>query len=298
MSQYSLLNKFTDPGHRQVVKILMDRIATLEAAVPNIGTVSTALTAHLDSGGNQLKSLADPTAPQDAVTLLYMQKWVEGRLATVQAQVAATADAVAAIPLPTDPPPPAPTVPVGTDDPSIPAAGPLGTDAIPFGTLTFINSPDPSAWASTAAISQLTISAAGFAPVFSKQSGPPAPPATVGAPGTSWPDVTPPGWSGPIQFTLWGVFHVAGIWYATGVIQFWRGLVASGGPPSQLHTNWFYGGAWAPLSNYQPAVGEQVGFFVTAGNARQGANDYVIHARSNVVVVSYPADSGAVFSFA
>ena len=87
MSQYSALTKFLDPGQRQAVKLLMDRISTMETASASIGVVSAPLTTHLDSGGNQLKSVADPTAPTDAVTLSYMQKWVEGRIASLQSQI-------------------------------------------------------------------------------------------------------------------------------------------------------------------------------------------------------------------
>lgn len=87
MSQYAALPHFTLPGQREAVKLLMDRVSTVEASAATIGTVTGPLTTHLDSGGNQLKSVADPTAPTDAVTLSYMQKWVEGRIASLQSQI-------------------------------------------------------------------------------------------------------------------------------------------------------------------------------------------------------------------
>ena len=44
------------------------------------------------------------------------------------------------------------------------------------------------------------------------------------------------------------------------------------------------------------AVGEQVGFFVTAGDQR--AKDVrVVTERSNVVLVPFPSDSGAYYPF-
>ncbi len=88
MSQYSGLAAFSQ-AQQQAVKLLMDRLAALEARVADIGAVSQALTTHLDSGGNQLKSVADPTAATDAVTQQYMQKWVEGRVAPLEARVTA-----------------------------------------------------------------------------------------------------------------------------------------------------------------------------------------------------------------
>jgi hypothetical protein len=43
-------------------------------------------------------------------------------------------------------------------------------------------------------------------------------------------------------------------------------------------------------------VGEQVGFFVTAGDAR--AKDVtIVRERSNVVVVPFPSDGGGYFPF-
>ena len=39
----------------------------------------------------------------------------------------------------------------------------------------------------------------------------------------SWPDYTPPGWDGPLQYTVWAVVNVNGRWYTSGFIQMWRG---------------------------------------------------------------------------
>ena len=52
----------------------------------------------------------------------------------------------------------------------------------------------------------------------------------------------------------------------------------------------------SPLATHQPAPGEQVGFFVTAGDAR--AKDVrVVTERSNVVLVPFPTDAGAYYPF-
>ena len=76
------------------------------------------------------------------------------------------------------------------------------------------------------------------------------------------------------------------------------GLGRSGGPPSGFAGNWYYSPqVWGPLAGHQPAVGEQVGFFVTAGDER--AKDVtIVRERSNIVVVPFPSDGGGYFPFA
>jgi len=107
-----------------------------------------------------------------------------------------------------------------------------------------------------------------------------------------WPDVTPPGWDGAIQYTIWMVTNVGGQWYTSGAVEFWYGIDRSGGPASQFAYNWYYSAAvWGPLANHQPGNGEQVGFFVTAGDAR--AKDIRgVTERSNVVSLPFPTGGG------
>ena len=114
----------------------------------------------------------------------------------------------------------------------------------------------------------------------------------------SWPEVTPPGWDGGIQYTLWAVENINGQWITAGGVEFWKGLARQGGPPSRLAGNWYYSsGVWGELASHQPAPGEQVGFFVTAGDQR--AKDVrAVTERSNVVLIPYPTDGGAYYPFA
>jgi hypothetical protein len=87
----------------------------------------------------------------------------------------------------------------------------------------------------------------------------------------SWPEVTPPGWDGGIAYTLWMVVKVNGQWITAGGVEYWHGLDRQGGPPSRFASNWYYSPqVWGELASHQPAVGEQVGFFVTAGDQRDG----------------------------
>ena len=112
-----------------------------------------------------------------------------------------------------------------------------------------------------------------------------------------WPEVVPPGWDGGIQYTLWIVEKINGQWITAGGVEYWRGLERQGGPPSRLASNWYYSAqVWGELATHQPAPGEQVGFFVTAGDQR--AKDVrAVTERSNVVLVPFPSDSGAYYPF-
>jgi len=113
----------------------------------------------------------------------------------------------------------------------------------------------------------------------------------------SWPEVTPPGWDGVIQYTLWIVENTNGRWITAGGVEYWRGLARQGGPPSRLAGNWYYSpGVWGELATHQPAPGEQVGLFVTAGDQR--AKDVrAVTERSNVVLVPFPTDGGGYYPF-
>jgi hypothetical protein len=113
----------------------------------------------------------------------------------------------------------------------------------------------------------------------------------------AWPDVRPPGWDGPLLYTLWIVLKINGQWYTSGCIQYWRGLWENGGPVAQYGQNWYYDPArWGPMAGYQPSPGEQVGFFITAGDARNNGVS-ILKERSNVVVVPFPSGGGQRFTF-
>lgn len=160
-----------------------------------------------------------------------------------------------------------------------------------FGSAKIYNSPpDTATWPITTKITKLEIRTDGIALAFSKKDG-----------AGRWPDVVPPGWDGPIQYTLWIMMRVGGQWAASGIIQYWYGLEASGGDvtkDNQIAKNWVYDGRWGTLAGHQPAAGEAVGFMVTAGNAR-GVPDasQSIRERSDMVVVPFPQTTNATFNF-
>jgi hypothetical protein len=188
----------------------------------------------------------------------------------------------AAAPPPPPPPPPPPSPP----PPPPPSGGP--SDAIDLHQVTILNSPaDVADWPATATLTALDLRANGAHVEHTKQSSP-----------GSWPDITPPGWSGPLQYTLWIVLNVNGRWYGSGCVEYWRGLDQNGGPPSQYSQNWYYDpGRWSPMTGHQPVPGELVGFLVTSGDERNNGLTSV-RERSQVVTVAFPDSNGGSFSFA
>jgi hypothetical protein len=172
--------------------------------------------------------------------------------------------------------------PVYTPSPT--PSGPAPNDGINLNTAIIHNSPlDVPSWPVTTTITRLNLMPSGAHAEFGAQS--------------SWPEVVPPGWTGGIQWTLWIVLKVNGTWHASGCIEYWRGLYESGGPVSGYAQDWYYDPIrWGPMAGHQPAPGEQVGFLVTSGDARNNGPSSV-KQRSNVVVVSFPPNSGGSFVF-
>ena len=105
----------------------------------------------------------------------------------------------------------------------------------------------------------------------------------------TWPDYWPPGWDGPLQYTVWAVVKVNGKWYTSGIIQMWRNRDWTGAPiMTDFAINWVYDSRWGMMAHHQPVPGEQMGFFVTAGDARGPRTVTSVRERSNVVVINVP----------
>jgi hypothetical protein len=127
---------------------------------------------------------------------------------------------------------------------------------------------------------------------FSKRDGP-----------DRWPDIVPPGWDGPLQYTMGLAEYINGKWYASAAIQFWYGLEASGGNialDGQVAKNWYYSqGWWGEMAGYQPKTCEVIGVFVVAGNLRHvtDGSQSPVKERSNVVLVPMPDVNGASYTF-
>lgn len=189
------------------------------------------------------------------------------------------------------PPQPASAPPPPSPGPS----GPAPNDALNLGSAIVYNSPpDIASWPATGTITSIAMSPAlGETFTFSTEN--------------SWPDVVPPGFAGPLQYTVWAVVNINGQLYTSGFIQMWRGRPGTGAPMLQplpgcatatnFSCNWAYDGRWGAMSGYNPHAGEQVGFFLSAGNARGESSANSVRERTNVVLVSLPGGDFGVFSF-
>ncbi|HEY3886260.1 MAG TPA: hypothetical protein VGL62_13675 [Vicinamibacterales bacterium] len=176
------------------------------------------------------------------------------------------------------------TPPPSTPPPS--GGGGAASDMMNLGSAQVYNSPgDIASWAVTGKITQLAMSPSSGLTFQFTTSG-------------SWPDYTPPGWDGPLQYTVWAVVNINGTWYTSGFIQMWRDRGSTGGPIlTNFANNWAYDARWGPMQGYQPHAGEQMGFFLSAGNARGEGGVTSVRERTNVVVVSLPAGDSGIFNF-
>jgi hypothetical protein len=110
---------------------------------------------------------------------------------------------------------------------------------------------------------------------------------------TDWPHVTPPGWDGGIQSTLWIVVNRGGQWRATGSIEFYETRKGTGSPLSSAQADWWY---YAPEIG-QPQPGELVGLFIAAGDQRR-KDVRSVEERSNIVTFTVPPNDTGTFTFA
>lgn len=157
-------------------------------------------------------------------------------------------------------------------------------DIINPSEVRIVNSPNCLAWPITTSITKLELADDGVDPTFDKEN--------------SWPEVLPPGWQGPLTFTLWLFMKINNQWVGSGIIQYWRGLAKNGGPVyknDQIARNWVYDSRWAPMTGHQPTMGETIGMMVSAGNARNQDN-HAVAERSQIVTFPFP-DSAHIFDF-
>lgn len=159
-------------------------------------------------------------------------------------------------------------------------------DMIDLHQATVYNSPaDIANWPITATITRVDMrSPAGLSFRFTAEN--------------SWPDYMPAGWTGPLQYTVWAVVNVNGRWATSGFIQMWKGRPSTGAPIlSDFAANWAYDGRWGTMAGYSPHVGEQMGFFLSAGDARGQGGSTSLRERTNVVLVNLPGNDTGSFDF-
>src|SRR5262245_30235262 len=158
-----------------------------------------------------------------------------------------------------------------------PAAAQIAIDQ-----LRIQNSPDVRDWAPTATITKIEFwRGAGIHFEFDRN--------------TSWPDVVPQGWDGPIQYTVWILLRIDGQWHGSGIIECWRDRPSTDDEDvtagNQIARNWLYDGRWGPMQGHQPQPCERVGFMLTAGDAR-GRDVHGVAERTRIVEIAWPAVSG------
>ena len=159
-------------------------------------------------------------------------------------------------------------------------------DAVPIASVQIVNAPDIRNWPATATITGIHIAQSNMRVDFTKRDGP-----------TRWPDITPPGFAGPIEYTVWLFLNINGQWVGSGFIQMWNGRDGVGDAPSDFAANWYYGSRWSPMQTHGPIQpGEQIGILVTSGNARDNGGPYGPSERSNLVL--FPAADQGDWSFA
>lgn len=168
--------------------------------------------------------------------------------------------------------------------------GNAGADGISMNSATIENSPvDLANWCVGAKITSIQFLANSFRVDFSRRDG-----------GNRWPDFVPPGWGGPLQYTLGMCLQVSGKWSCSAVVEFWHGRsLDESAPPWAISRDWFYDGRWGTLGGRQPANGEQVGIFVCAGDCRNktAIDPGSLRERSNVQIVTWSNSGGPSYSF-
>ncbi len=169
----------------------------------------------------------------------------------------------------------------------------MPTDALDFSAAVVYSSPaDIATWPITTSLDRLVMrpgSDAGLSFAFAANQ--------------TWPDYTPPGWDGPIQYTVWAGVFVDGRWHIAGFIQMWRTRPSTGAPILSQWRDWAYdANRWGPMVDYRPKAGDRMLFFLSAGNARRGSagaeGDVTsVRERSNAVIVELPAGDAGEFTF-
>jgi hypothetical protein len=144
------------------------------------------------------------------------------------------------------------------------------------------NPPDLAAWSETARITSVEFTGFSMRVDFDRRDGP-----------NRWPDQIPPGFSGPVQYTLGMCRNIAGTWNCSAVVEFWYGrdLDASGVPADMWKEWWYNPIRWGPLSGNPPQEGDLVGIFVGSGDLRGRqwtlATCPQVCERSNVAMVPF-----------
>lgn len=114
-------------------------------------------------------------------------------------------------------------------------------------------------------------------------------------PETGQPNPPNDGW---IQHTLGAIVKVSGAWHGAALQEFWGNQygdprVWSGAPILTQWRDWAYRDPWSALMSYQPREGDEIGFFLVAGDRRSPHNIGPVRERTNVARVKLAANGVA-----
>lgn len=101
-SPVAYANQIKDPAVRNAVLEIFRQIGTLTTGGKEIGAVTKPLTQHLVGSNKQGKQFADPTDPQDVVTLRFLQSYVANFTAVLGGSDTPATPAVPNVDPPTD----------------------------------------------------------------------------------------------------------------------------------------------------------------------------------------------------
>jgi hypothetical protein len=283
-SRYPGLASVKDPDVQRVLKLLFDMHAGLQQQ-------TTGLAAQVTTASSQLGAVPAPSKPADAVSLSYLQHYVEAR---VGASVAA---AVSSIPgAPGGPPVTPPT------NPTVPPSGNPATGSLIRGfdpsVASIYNSPtDIAAWPVTGSISKVSILPGQGVyitcnKVGAQNASPPVPAGLWPQDQTAYPDAI------GLEYTTWIFLDVGGTWAGSGVIQMWYGRPGTGSSPigQEFANLWCYDARWGTLNGQAPPPGTTMGFMVAAGNQRGYTGVSTVRERSEVVQLALPDGNGGTYS--
>ena len=108
-------------------------------------------------------------------------------------------------------------------------------------TATFWDNPsDAGTWPVGARITYVEFTGFSLRVDFDHRTGP-----------NAWPNIPPPGFAGPLQYTLGMCRNIETKWHCSAVIQFWEGRdLDATDAPSNFWRNWWYDSArWGPLAS-------------------------------------------------
>lgn len=106
---------------------------------------------------------------------------------------------------------------------------------------------------------------------------------------SAWPSFIPNGWEGSLEYTVWAGRKFDGVYHISGFIQMWASRPSTGAPIlTDFAINWAYDNRWGPLHGYNPKVGDEMIFFLSAGNARGQSGVTTVRERTNVILVDLP----------